>query len=124
MDCPACYSQIDDRSYRCHECHRVASYRRLCWRYRYLMLVFVGVIAYWTVPGLVREWFARDYNKLPLGALVSDQMTRGWLGLTDNGWFCEEPHYKCSLLHLRHTVDSANDVTAAVPAAPGYQVRA
>jgi pimeloyl-ACP methyl ester carboxylesterase len=88
------------------------------------MLVFVGVIAYWTVPGLVRQWFARDYNKLPLGALVSDQMTRGWLGLTDNGWFCEEPHYKGSLLHLRHNVFQAKDVIVFVHGFTGDYVSA
>ena len=114
MNCPACYSQIHDRSYRCKECHRVASYRRLCWRYRYFVLVIVALIGYWTIPGLVRRWFARDYNKLPFGALVSDQMTLGWLGLTDKGWFCEEPHYKGSLLHLRHKVFQAKDVIVFV----------
>src|SRR3954470_15246351 len=110
MHCPACYSEIDDRSYRCTECHRISSYRRFCWRYRYLVFMLVALIGYWTVPGLVRGWFARDYNKLPVGALVSDQMTLGWLGLTDKGWFCEEPHYKGSLLHLRHNVFQAKDV--------------
>ena len=114
MNCPACYSEIDDRSYRCKECHRITSYRRFCWRYRYLVFVLVGLIAYWTVPGLVRRWFVRDYNKLPLGALVSDQMTLGWLGLTDKGWFCEEPHYKGRLLHLRHNVFQAKDVIVFV----------
>ena len=114
MNCPACYSEIDDRSYRCKECHRIASYRRLCWRYRYFVLVLVALIAYWTIPGLVRRWFARDYYKLPFGALVSDQMTLGWLGLTDKGWFCEEPHYKGSLLHLRHKVFQAKDVIVFV----------
>src|SRR6267378_3761433 len=114
MNCPACYSEIDDRSYRCKECHRITSYRRFCLRYRYLVFVLVGLIAYWTVPGLVRRWFVRDYNKLPLGALVSDQMTLGWLGLTDKGWFCEEPHYKGSLLHLRHNVFQAKDVIVFV----------
>src|SRR5215470_16931661 len=110
MNCPACYSEIDDRSYRCKECHRVASYRWLCWRYRYFVLVIVALIGYWTIPGLVRRWFAMDYNKLPLGARVSDQMTLGWLGLTDKGWFCQEPHYKGSMLHLRHNVFQAKDV--------------
>src|SRR5882757_178872 len=114
MNCPACYSEIDDRSYRCKECQRITSYRRFCWRYRYLVFVLVGLIAYWTVPGLVRRWFVRDYNKLPLGALVSDQMTLGWLGLTDKGWFCEEPHHKGSLLHLRHNVFQAKDVIVFV----------
>jgi Alpha/beta hydrolase of unknown function (DUF900) len=114
MNCPACYSEIDDRSYRCKECHRIASYRRLCWRYRYFVFVLVALIAYWTIPGLIRRWFAMDYNKLPLGALVSDQMTLGWLGLTDKGWFCEEPHYKGNLLHLRHNVFQAKDVIVFV----------
>src|SRR6266567_4682179 len=114
MNCPACYSEIDDRSYRCKECHRITSYRRFCWRYRYLVFVLVGLIAYWTVPGLVRQWFARDYNKLPFGALVSDQMTLAWLGLTDKGWFCEEPHYNGSLLHLRHKVFQPKDVIVFV----------
>jgi pimeloyl-ACP methyl ester carboxylesterase len=114
MNCPACYSEIHDRSYRCKECHRISSYRRFCWRYRYFVLVIVALIGYWTIPGLVRQWFARDYNKLPFGALVSDQMTLGWLGLTDQGWFCEEPHYKGSLLHLRHNVFQAKDVIVFV----------
>jgi len=55
-----------------------------------------------------------DYNKLPLGALVSDQMTLGWLGLKDKGWFCEEPHYKGRLLHLRHNIFQAKDVIVFV----------
>ena len=79
MNCPACYSEIDDRSYRCPECHRISSYRRFCWRYRYLVFILVALIAYWTIPGLVRQWFTRDYNKLPFGALVPDQMTLAWL---------------------------------------------
>jgi len=124
MNCPACYSEIGDRSYRCKECHRVASYRRLCWRYRYFVLVIVALIGYWTIPGLVRQWFARDYNRLPYGALVSDQMTRGWLGLTDKGWFCEEPHYKGSLLHLRHAVFQAKDVIVFVHGFTGDYVNA
>jgi len=78
------------------------------------VLVIVALIGYWTIPGLVRRWFARDYNKLPPGALVSDQMTLGWLGLTDKGWFCEEPHYKGSVLHLRHNVFQAKDVIVFV----------
>ena len=114
MNCPACYSEIDDRSYRCKECHRIASYRRFCWRYRYFVLVIVALIGYWTIPGLVRRWFAMDYSKLPLGARVSDQMTLGWLGLTDKGWFCQEPHYKGSMLHLRHNVFQAKDVIVFV----------
>ena len=55
-----------------------------------------------------------DFKKLPLGALVSDQMTLGWLGLKDKGWFCEEPHYKGSVLHLRHNVFQAKDVIVFV----------
>jgi hypothetical protein len=86
MKCPACFSEIDDRSYRCKECHRIASYRRFCWRYRYFVLVIVALIGYWTIPGLVRRWFALDYNKLPHGALVSDQMTlAGWGWRTKDG---------------------------------------
>lgn len=114
MNCPACHSEIHDRSYRCKACQRVTSYPRLCWRYRYFVFVIVALIGYWTIPGLVRRWFARDYNKLPLGSLVSDQITLGWLGLTDKGWFCEEPHYKGSLLHLRHNVFQAKDVIVFV----------
>jgi pimeloyl-ACP methyl ester carboxylesterase len=76
--------------------------------------VLVALVGYWTVPGLIRRWFARDYNNLPVGALVSDQTTLGWLGLTDKGWFCEEPHYKGSLLHLRHNVFQAKDVIVFV----------
>src|SRR3954452_21724780 len=122
MNCPACYSEIDDRSYRCPECHRISSYRRFCWRYRYLVLILVALIGYWTVPGLIRQWFTRDYNKLPFGALVSDQMTLGWLGLADHGCFCEEPHYKGSLLHLRHNVFQAKDVIVFVHGFTGYYV--
>ncbi len=122
MKCPACYSEIDDRSYRCKACHRVTSYPKLCWRYRYFVLVFLALIGYWTIPGLVRKGFARDYNKLPPGALVSDQMTLGWLGLTDKGWFCEEPHYKGRLLHLRHNVFQAKDVIVFVPGLTGDYV--
>jgi len=114
MNCPACYSEIDDRSYRCKECHRISSYGRFCWRYRYFVFLLVALIGYWTVPGMIRQWFARDYDKLPFGSLVSDQMTLGWLGLTDKGWFCEEPHYKGSLLHLRHNVFQAKDVIVFV----------
>jgi len=55
------------------------------WRYRYFVFVIVALIGYWTIPGVIRQWFARDYNKLPFGALVSDQMTLGWLGLADKG---------------------------------------
>jgi pimeloyl-ACP methyl ester carboxylesterase len=88
------------------------------------VLVIVGLIGYWTIPALVRGWFARDYNKLPLGALVSDQVTLGWLGLTDKGWFCEEPHYKGSLLHLRHNVFQAKDVIVFVHGFTGDYVNA
>jgi len=65
-----------------------------------------------------------DYNKLPAGSLVSDQMTRGWLGLTDSGWFCEEPHYKGTLLHLRHNVFQAKDVIVFVHGFTGDYVGA
>jgi pimeloyl-ACP methyl ester carboxylesterase len=77
-------------------------------------LVIVALIGYWTIPGLVRQWFAHDYRKLPPGALVSDQVTLAWLQLTDKGWFCEEPHYKGRLLHLRHNVFQAKDVIVFV----------
>lgn len=124
MQCPACYSETDERAYRCKACHRVTSYPRLFWRYRYFVLVLVVLIGYWTIPGLVRQWFARDYGKLPFGALVSDQMTRGWLGLTDKGWFCEEPHYKGNLLHLRHNIFQAKDVIVFVHGFTGDYVKA
>jgi pimeloyl-ACP methyl ester carboxylesterase len=114
MKCPACCSEIDDRSYRCKECRRICSYRRLCWRYRYFALVIVALIGFWTIPGLVSRWFSRGYDKLPPGALVSDEMTMSWLGLKDKGWFCEEPHYKGNLLHLRHKVFQAKDVIVFV----------
>src|SRR5436305_9256442 len=114
MKCPACYSEIDDRSYRCKGCRRITSYRRLCWRYRYVALIAAVLIGIWTIPGLVSQRFTRGYDKLPPGALVSDAITMGWLGLTDKGWFCEEPHYKGSLLHLRHSVFQAKDVIVFV----------
>src|SRR5213075_72606 len=114
MKCPACCSEIDDKSYRCKECHRICSYRRLCWRYRYILLLLIVLIGFWTIPGLVRRWFTRGYDKLPPGALVSDATTMGWLGLTDKEWFCVEPHYKGNLLHLRHKVFQAKDVIVFV----------
>jgi len=110
MKCPACYSEIDDRSYRCKECHRICSYKRLCWRYRYILFIFLALIAFSVGKMAVRRVLTADYARLPEGALVSDSVTRAWLGLTDNGWFCEEPHYKGSLLHLRHKVFQAKDV--------------
>jgi len=114
MKCPACCSEIDDRSYRCKVCHRICSYRRLCWRYRYIVLVIIALIGFWMIKGSVGRWFANDYDKLPAGALVSDAATLTWLGLTDKGWFCEEPHYKGTLLHLRHRVFQAKDVIVFV----------
>jgi pimeloyl-ACP methyl ester carboxylesterase len=114
MKCPACCAEIDDRSYRCRECHGICSYRRLCWRYRYIVFVIVALIGFWTVKGYVRRWYANDYDKLPEGALVSDATTLSWLGLRDKGWFCEEPHYKGRLLHLRHMVFQPKDVIVFV----------
>src|SRR5882757_9829566 len=46
MKCPACCSEIDDRSYRCKECHRICSYRRLCRRYRYVVVGMVALIGF------------------------------------------------------------------------------
>ena len=114
MKCPACFSEIDDRSYRCRECRRVSSYRRLGWRYRYLLLLLVALIGLWTIPGLISRRLTRDYDKLPPGALVSDPTTLSWLGLKDKGWFSAEPHYKGSLLHLRHKIFQAKDVIVFV----------
>src|SRR3954462_598800 len=114
MQCPACLSEIDDRSYRCKVCRRICSYWRLCWRYRYILFATVALIGLWRINGLVRRWYANDYDKIPEGALVSDATTLGWLGLKDNGWFCQEPHYKGNLLHLRHKVFQAKDVIVFV----------
>src|SRR5205814_394442 len=89
----ACCSEIDDRSYRCRECHGICSYQRLCWRYRYIVFGIVALIGFWTIKGYVRRWYANDYDKLPEGALVSDATTLSWLGLRDKGWFGEEPAF-------------------------------
>src|SRR6266480_616751 len=110
MKCPACCSEIDDRSYRCKECHRICSYRRLCWRYRYVLFVIAALIGLWAIKIYGLRLLTPDFTKLPDGALVSDATTRQWLGLHDSGWFCEEPHYKGTLLHLRHKVFQPKDV--------------
>src|SRR6516164_3600660 len=110
MKCPACFSEIDDRSYRCTECHRICSYRRLCWRYRYALLIIFGLIAFFVGKIVARRVLTADFDRLPEGALLNDSMTRAWLGLQDQGWFCEEPHHKGQLLHLRHRVFQAKDV--------------
>lgn len=78
MKCPACCSEIDDRSYRCKECHRICSYRRLCWRYRYVLLLIAGLIILWVGRSYTRRLFTTDYASLPEGALVSDETTRQW----------------------------------------------
>lgn len=114
MKCPACFSEIDDRSYCCRECHRICSYRRFAWRYRYLVLLLLILIGCWTFKTYASRWFAPDYAKLAQGALVSDATTLQYLGLKDRGWFCAEPHYKGSLLHLRHRVFQAKDVIVFV----------
>jgi hypothetical protein len=110
MNCPACRSEIHDHSYRCKECHRICSYKRLCWRYRYVLFVIVALVSLWAIRIYTRGLSTPDYSKLPEGAIVSDATTRRWLGLSDDGWFCEEPHRKGELLHLRHKVFQAKDV--------------
>jgi len=110
MKCPACCSEIDDRSYRCKECHRICSYKRLCWRYRYVLLIFSALLLFWIGKIVTRRVMTADFGRLPDGSLVSDSVTRARLGLTDNGWFCEEPHHKGELLHLRHRVFQPKDV--------------
>src|SRR2546423_9798373 len=50
------------------------------------------------------------YARLEDGALVGDLPTRQWLGLPDGDWFCEAPHHKGDLLHLRHKVFQTKDV--------------
>src|SRR6184192_4078238 len=79
MKCPACCSEIDDRSYRCKECHRICSYRRLCWRYRYVLFVIAALIGLWAIKIYGLRLLTPDFTKLPDGALVSDATTRQWL---------------------------------------------
>jgi pimeloyl-ACP methyl ester carboxylesterase len=66
------------------------------------------------LKNFAQRWFAPAYSNLPEGALVSDATTMRWLGLKDREWFCEEPHYKGSMLHLRHRVFQAKDVIVFV----------
>src|SRR5262245_34174839 len=110
MKCPACYSEIDDRSYRCKECHRICSSMRLCWRYLDILFIILALVGFWVGKTAVRRVLTTNYDRLPEGTLVSDSVTRGWLGLTDKGWFCEEPHHKGELLHLRHRIFQPEDV--------------
>ena len=122
MKCPACCSEIDDRCYRCRECHRICSYRRLCWRYRYLLLLIAGLTIFWGGKNYLRRLSVTDFANLPEGALVSDETTRRWLGLVDKGWFCEEPHYKGNLLHLRHRIFQSKDVIVFIHGFIGHYV--
>src|ERR1700756_3923576 len=114
MKCPACCSEIDDRSYRCRKCLGICSYRRLCWRYRYLVFGIVALIAFWIGRIVTRRLLEPNYASLPENAAVSDATTRRWLGLSDKGWFCEEPHHKGEFFHLRHRVFQAKDVIVFV----------
>src|SRR3954463_15923681 len=104
MNCPICFSENDERAYRCRACLQICSYRRLARRYRYVLLALVALIGWGGIPRIFAQWSTRKYEDLPAGALVPDAVTLSWLGLTDKGWFCEEPHYKGRLLHLRHNV--------------------
>src|SRR5215831_10674486 len=110
MKCPACRSEVDDRSYRCKECHHISSYKRLCWRYRYILLFVFALIVFWGGKAAIGRVLTSDYARLPEGTTISEAATRQWLGLSDHGWFCEEPHRKGELLHLRHKVFQAKDV--------------
>ena len=114
MNCPACRSEIDNRSYRCTECHRICSYKRLCWRYRYVLSILLALLAFWIGRIYLRRLLTPDFASLPANALISDATTREWLGLSDNAWFCEEPHHKGDLLHLRHKVFQAKDVMVLI----------
>jgi len=69
-----------------------------------------------------RRLFTSDYTSLPEGALVSDETTRQWLGLADKGWFCEEPHYKGNLMHLRHRIFQSKDVIVFIHGFIGHYV--
>ena len=67
-------------------------------------------MVFWVGRTFTRRVLTTNYARLPEGALVSDSITRAWLGVTDKGWFCEEPHHKGELLHLRHRIFQAKDV--------------
>jgi len=86
MKCPACYSEIDDRSYRCTACRRSL-------RIGALLAISLHRFAVGRAdrilddPRVGQPVVHPGYDKLPPGALVSDATTMGWLGLTDKGWF-------------------------------------
>lgn len=79
MKCPACRSEIADGAYRCKECWRICSYKRLCYRYRYVLLIILALVGFWVSKTVTRRVLTADFARLPEGALVSDSMTRSTL---------------------------------------------